>query len=125
MKIGFSIQSTFALAAAASLLVAGSQAQAHASLVSATPAANATVATPRMITLHFSEKLVAKFSGASLMSAKGKNVPIHASFATNDAKSFNLAVMGKLAPGRYMVMWHAVAADDGHRSKGSVSFMVR
>ena len=117
--------SAMAFGVAAGLLVAGSQAQAHASLVSASPAANATVVAPRLIALHFSEKLAPKFSGASLMSTKGKNVAVRSSIPTNDAKSVNLAVMSKLAPGSYMVMWHAVAADDGHRSKGSVSFRVR
>ena len=125
MKIRLSTRSIAALGTVAGLLVAGSQAQAHASLVSATPAANATVLAPRLIALHFSEKLVPKFSGASLMNAKGKNYAARSSIPTNDAKSVNLAVIGKLAPGSYMVMWHAVAVDDGHRSKGSVSFRVR
>ncbi len=125
MKIHFPIRSMAVLGAAAGLLVTVSQAQAHASLVSATPAANATVAAPRMIALHFNEKLVPKFSGASLMNANGRDIAVRASTPVNDAKSVNLAVSGKLAPGSYMVMWHAVAADDGHRSKGSVSFRVR
>jgi methionine-rich copper-binding protein CopC len=113
-----------ALASAVGLLVVTSQAQAHAHLVSATPAANATVAAPKTITLHMSEKLVPKFSGADLMKADGSMVAATASVPAADAKAITVMIGAPLAPGVYMVMWHAVAADDGHRSKGSFNFTV-
>ncbi|MBT9470788.1 MAG: copper homeostasis periplasmic binding protein CopC [Phenylobacterium sp.] len=117
-----SLRSIAALSAAAGLLVA-TQAEAHAHLVNATPAANATVAAPKTITLHFSEKLEPKFSGVELMKADGSKVAIASSVPAKDRKAIKGAVAGKLSPGSYMVMWHVVSAD-GHRMKGDFSFTV-
>jgi methionine-rich copper-binding protein CopC len=125
MNLRCSIRSGVALAAAAGLLVAASQAEAHAHLVTATPAANSGGAAPKAITLHFSERLVPKFSGGELMKADGSTVATTASVPANDRKAVSLSVRGPLAPGTYMVMWHVVAADDGHRSKNSFSFTVK
>ena len=55
------------LPAALALLGIAGAAQAHPKLLSASPAANATVAKPARITLRFSEKLMPKFSGADLV----------------------------------------------------------
>jgi hypothetical protein len=112
------------LSTATGLLVAASQAAAHARLVSANPSATATVATPRTITLHFNEKLVAKFSGLDVMKANGTKVGVAAGVPPTDPKAIVGVVSGNLAPGAYMVMWHAVAADDGHRTKGAYNFTV-
>ena len=125
MNLRCSIRSGVALATAARLLFAASQAEAHAHLVTATPAANSSGAAPKAITLHFSERLVPKFSGAQLMKADGTTVATIASVPASDRKAVSLVVRGQLAPGTYMVMWHAVAADDGHRSKNSFSFTVK
>lgn len=120
-----SIRSAAAIGAAVGLLVAASQAQAHARLVSATPAANATVGAPKTITLRFSEAVVPKFSGADLMKSDGALLPVTSSVPADDHKTVTLTPKGVLAPGSYMVMWHAAAADDGHRTKGDFSFIVK
>lgn len=112
-----------AAAAAAGLLAVATQAEAHARLVSATPAANASTPSPTTLTLRFSEKLEPKFSGAALMKADGSSVPVKAQVG-KDRKTIVADVPGKLAPGAYMVMWHVVSAD-GHRMKGDFSFTVR
>lgn len=113
-----------ALAAAAALLAAASGAQAHAHLVSATPAADADVAAPKSLRLTFSEKLEPKFSSVDLMKADGKPVAVKPSVAAKDRKTITAALVAPLAPGSYMVMWHVVSAD-GHRMKGDYSFTVR
>ncbi len=113
-----------ALAAIAGLAVASTQAEAHARLVGASPAANASVATPKAITLHFSERLEPKFSGFDVMKADGGKVAVASSVSAKDRKIIAAAVSGKLAPGAYMVMWRAVSAD-GHRIKGAFNFTVR
>ena len=59
----------FITTAAAALFFAGGVANAHPKLVSASPAANAAVATPEKISLQFSEKLVPAFSKADLTMA--------------------------------------------------------
>lgn len=120
----FSNRPVLALAAAAALLAAASGAQAHAHLVSATPAANAAIAAPKSLSLTFSEKLEPKFSGIDLMKADGKPVAVKSSVAAKDRKTITAALVTPLAPGSYMVMWHVVSAD-GHRMKGDFSFTVR
>ena len=55
------IRTIAAVGAALGLLAAASQVEAHASLLSATPAANSTGAAPKQVTLQFNEALVPKF----------------------------------------------------------------
>ena len=57
----------FGLVAATAALFAAAPAIAHPKLISATPAANAVVASPAKLQLTFSEGLVAKFSGVDLV----------------------------------------------------------
>ena len=114
-----------AVLASAGLMVAASQVSAHARLIGATPAANATVAAPRTIVLRFSEKLVPKFSGAELMKGNGGLVATVSSLPDAGHKTIDLVVGAPLAPGSYMVMWHAAAADDGHRTADSFNFTVK
>ena len=62
-----SLRLSLALVAASALMIAGTAAQAHPKLLSASPAANATVAKTAKIELHFSETLVGQFSGVDLV----------------------------------------------------------
>ena len=107
---------------AAPLALIGSGAQAHARLVKADPAASATVGAPPVIHLVFSEKLATKFSGADLMKADGSAVPVAAKAV---GKTIDATPKSRLAPGDYMVIWHAVAADDGHKTTGDYNFTVK
>jgi methionine-rich copper-binding protein CopC len=125
MNARLSMKSLAVLGAVAALSAAASHAEAHAKLVGASPAANAAVAAPKEVVLHFSEALAAKFSGFELMKADGSKVAVTTHVAAKDPKTVIGAVSGPLAPGGYMVMWHAVAADDGHRTKGDFNFTVR
>ena len=111
-----------ALLAAAALLVA-TQAEAHAHLVKATPAANAQVGAPTTLQLQFSEKLEPKFSAVELMKASGTAIAVTSAVSAKDAKAIDVGVKTPLAPGAYMVMWHVVSAD-GHKSKGDYNFTV-
>lgn len=108
-------------ALAATLALAGFSAQAHTHLVKASPAANAVVHSPGSLHLQFSEKLVPKFSGATLMQADGKAID---STAKVSGKTVDVKPKGALTPGAYMVMWNAVSAD-GHKMKGQYSFTVK
>ncbi|MDB5475805.1 MAG: copper resistance protein CopC [Phenylobacterium sp.] len=117
------MQTRLAILAAvtAPFLFAAAGAQAHAHVVTSSPAANATVASPKAIHLQYNEKLAPKFSGADLMTAAGKPVAVTVKAA---GKAIDATPKAALAPGGYMVMWHAVA-DDGHRSKGQYNFTVK
>ena len=109
--------------AAAGLMLAASQAAAHAKLVSANPAPDATVAAPKAIRLKFSEKLEPKFSGFEIATAAGGAVPVKTVVAKG-GQVIDGALNTPLAPGTYKVTWHAVTAD-AHRVNGAYSFTVR
>lgn len=117
------------LTAAALVMFAGA-ANAHPKLVSATPAANAIVATPARVELHFSEKLMPKFSGADLiMTARGgKAHPptkvAGAAAVSTDGRTLVVTPKAPLGAGRYSVAWHVVSADT-HRITGNYAFAVK
>jgi methionine-rich copper-binding protein CopC len=112
------------LAAAAAITLVASQAQAHAHLVKASPAADATVGAPTALQLQFSEKLEPKFSGVDLMTLKGEAVAVSSTVDGKDGKSLAATPKAPLKPGAYMVMWHVVSAD-GHKMKGDYNFTVK
>jgi copper resistance protein C len=97
---------------------------AHAKLVSADPAPNATVASPRVVHLQFSEALAPRFSSFKLAATDGKPVPMRAT-QNQDAKVLEGMPNAALAPGVYTVSWTAVATDDGHKTTGSYRFTVK
>lgn len=111
----------FAVAAVAALL-AGSEAAAHAKLISANPAVGATGSAPRQIVLRFSEKLQPKFSGFDV-TYRGASVPMKTAVG-RDRRTLVGASTRPLTKGAYQVAWHAVTADT-HRIKGSYTFTVR
>lgn len=116
-------RNVLSIAALAAALAIGGQAQAHAHLTSSQPAADATVAAPKQLELHFNEKMVAKFSGFDLVKADGGKVPLKTSLG-KDGMTLLAASAQPLAPGVYKVNWHVVTADT-HRMEGAYSFTVR
>jgi copper resistance protein C len=92
---------------------------AHAKLTSSDPAANASVKSPSLIRLVFSEKLEPAFSGAILSDAAGKKIPVPASVGGATITLMPLS----LKPGAYKVTWHTVGHDT-HRITGNFSFKV-
>jgi methionine-rich copper-binding protein CopC len=111
-----------ALATAA--LLSATQAAAHASLVKSNPAANATVAAPKTISLTFNEDLTPAFSGFDLAMTDGMKAAVKTTFS-KDHKTIVGTPQGKLMAGTYKITWHAAAADDGHRTDGTLTFTVR
>ena len=92
---------------------------AHAGLKSSDPAANASVKSPSLIRLVFSESLEPAFSGASLSDATGKAIPVSAAVGATTLTLMPLA----LKPGSYKVTWHSVGHDT-HRVGGAFTFKV-
>ena len=118
------------LPTALALLGIASTAQAHPKLVTASPAANATVAKPARVELRFSEKLMPKFSGADLMMT-GHGGATHAPMKVaataaiaGDGSTLVLTPKAPLAPGSYTVAWHVVSSDT-HRVAGNYAFAVK
>ena len=115
------------IAAAATLAFAGT-AYAHPKLLSASPAANATVAKPAHIDLHFSEKLMPAFSKAELIMAAmpgmaAMKMPSVAKLGP-DGRTLIVTPNGSLPQGRYNVTWQVVSTDT-HKVAGSYAFAVK
>ncbi|MBA3048406.1 MAG: copper homeostasis periplasmic binding protein CopC [Alphaproteobacteria bacterium] len=111
------------IAAAAVVAFAAGPAAAHARLVSATPAPNATVAATRTLTLTFSERTVPAFSGFDVVNAAGEKIALRTVVA-EDGKTLTGTLTHPLAAGAYRVDWR-IASSDGHRMTGSYTFSVR
>lgn len=114
----------------AALVTLAGTANAHPKLLSATPAANASVVTPARVELHFSEKLMPKFSGADLMMTAhgGKAHPPMKVAGTAalgaDGRTLVVTPRSPLGAGRYSVVWHVVSVDT-HRVAGNYAFAVK
>jgi methionine-rich copper-binding protein CopC len=118
----------FVLTAASALVALTGTANAHPKLVSATPAANTTVARPARVELRFSEKLVAAFAKADLTMAAmpgmaAMKMPSTALLSA-DGHTLVITPKAKLVAGRYSVNWHVVSTDT-HNATGNFAFAVK
>lgn len=109
--------------AAGALLLVATQADAHARVVASTPATSATVASPRAITVTFSERVAAAFSGLEVVNAAGDKTAV-ATSVSEDGKTVSGRPARPLGAGAYTINWHAASAD-GHRMTGAIAFAVR
>jgi len=108
----------------AAILFTAGQALAHAELVTSFPAANASVVSPKEISLTFSEALVSKFSSFELtMVDHNMKVDVKTSVSA-DGMHLNGTIKGPLMKGAYKIAWRAVTKD-GHRITGEVPFKVQ
>jgi methionine-rich copper-binding protein CopC len=116
-----------ALALLLGLPVAGSApAFAHANLVSAAPAAGASVGAPlpNEIRLSFSEDIELAFSKVTVKLSDGQPLAIGTpTLDPADPKTLIVPLAAPLTAGTVTVEWATVAAD-GHKSKGSYTFDV-
>jgi methionine-rich copper-binding protein CopC len=129
------ISSTVLAAAVAGMvLLAGTSSRAaamranwfHVTLVKSDPKLNDTLsASPKAISLWFSESIQAGATAVRLTNADGKVMPTGKITVAPAAKSPAVAVLtNALKPGRYALAWHTMA-EDGHPAKGEFSFVVR
>jgi len=105
-------------------LFAAAQASAHASLVKSDPAANATVAAPKAVTLTFDDELTPAFSGFDVSMSDGMKMKFKTT-VSKDKKSIIGVPTGSLMPGAYKISWHAAASEDGHKTTGTLAFTVK
>ena len=111
---------------------AATSAYAHPKLVAASPAANATVASPQRIMLRFTKRLLPKFSSADLVMTDmpGMRMKVPMKIATSslirgtDGKSLMVIPAKPLARGTYKLSWRVVAGDT-HRVTGGHAFTVK
>ncbi len=113
-------------------IASATAAQAHPRLVAASPAANTAIESTNQIKLTFSEALVARFSGMSIlmtdMPGMKMTAPMSVGAVTSavaaDGKTLVGTLKSPLPAGTYTLGWHAVTADT-HRVEGSYSFTVK
>jgi methionine-rich copper-binding protein CopC len=113
-------------AALATASIVSTVAEAHPHLTHSDPAPGAVLkSAPSAIRMIFSEGLVPRFTGLSLVDGHGGTIPTgSADVGGRDNTELTVAVRSKLAPGTYSVRWHAVSVDT-HRVTGSYSFKVK
>jgi methionine-rich copper-binding protein CopC len=104
---------------------------AHAKVIAATPAANATVAPTRTVRLAFSERIMPRLSSATLTMTSSPGMANHVmkmtgvtSAVSEDGKSITLTGAMPLSAGSYRVDWVIVGVDT-HRITGTHAFSVR
>ena len=94
---------------------------AHAKLQGSTPANNAKLTqAPKTLTLKFSE---AAQLAVLKLARDGQEIPVPLDKGAKASETFTLTLPA-LSPGNYTVQWSAVAADDGHVTKGSFTFSI-
>jgi copper transport protein len=104
-------------------LAAPRQAEAHASLLSSTPANGAVLSSsPLQVRLVFSEPIVADLSHVILASSSGRLVKLESRGDPHDVHAI-LAALPSLAKGGFRIDWHIISAD-GHPVAGSISFSI-
>jgi copper resistance protein C len=102
-------------------LIVSGECLAHAHLQSSTPTNNAQLTEPpKTLLLNFSE--AAQLAVLKLI-GDGKEIPIVLARAAKPGPTYTLTLPA-LTPGAYTVQWTAVAADDGHVTKGTFKFSI-
>ena len=96
---------------------------AHTSPVSMVPAADASVASPASVVIHFSGALEPKFSMITVTDGTGHIVNKEQSVVGSDNKVMTV-MLPPLSPGTYTVHWVGVSVDT-HRSQGDYKFTVK
>jgi copper transport protein len=106
------------------LVVQPATAVAHSAFLGSSPEPGTRLdASPRQVSLTFTEALNRKLSTATLVAvADGRRV---AASAQASGRRLVLRPTRPLARGAYRVRWHSVSTDDGHALEGSFSFGVR
>ncbi len=105
------------------MIVSPRLALAHASLVSAQPAAGATVTpAPHSVVIHFDDQIEKMFATLKVQSSAGDDVAIGKPAVGADPHQLSVELK-PLAAGSYTVKW-SVVSEDGHRTQGSYSFTV-
>jgi methionine-rich copper-binding protein CopC len=104
---------TTALAVMAACAIA-SAADARPRMVNATPAANAVVkAAPKEIRILFSEQFALPLTGVAIASDSGQPLDTgKAGTNNNNVRQLVVPITGAVMPGKYLVLWHVVGADN-------------
>ncbi len=109
------------IAVASTAVLLSAAAFGHAKLQSSSPADHAQLtAAPATLTLTFNES--AKLAKLTLKGSS-KEIPVTLDHNAKSATTVTVTLPA-LAPDTYEVQWTAMAADDGHITKGTLSFTI-
>ena len=108
-----------------------SMVSAHTRVTASTPTEGATVKSPRVVTLTFSEALIPPTVATLIVMTAMPGMPNHGEMVirnftsswSNGNRTLKLTLRKPLQAGTYDVRWQAAGAD-GHRMKGKISFWV-
>jgi len=110
---------------AASVVLLGGAAAAHANYVKSNPAADARLArSPTEIRVTFSEPPDAKSSALEVLDESGKRYDKSDVSAAPDESNTLRVSVSTLAEAGYLVSWSTRSAVDGHETKGAFAFVV-
>jgi len=116
------LRSLGVLAAIAMSQAAAGPTAAHAVIVEATPAVNATVHGDRLaVTLRFNSRIDRGRSRLTLIDAAGKETAV--ALEKSSPSDVLAASIGGLVAGRYRLRWQVLAID-GHITRGDIPFTV-
>jgi len=109
--------------AALAVLATATGAAAHARLIHSDPKAGAVVAAPAVLTLNFSEGIVAAKSSVQVLAGAA---PVAVGKLAVDPKTPRTVTvpLPKLAPGAYKVHW-SMTTEDTHVMQGDFGFKVK
>jgi copper transport protein len=117
--------SAVSLAAVAAAALWPAAAWGHAAFVGSTPEPGVRLeASPRSLSLAFTEPLNRRLSTAKLIAIDGGR-RVAVTVRALGARRLELVPAATLARGAYRVEWHTVSTQDGHALEGSYSFGVR
>jgi|SRR5262245_12552094 len=113
-----------AIVITAGFLLSPVAALAHAHLDHAIPAVGSTVAaSPKEVSLWFTEALEAKFSTIEVHDAQGRSVQAGPATLARDNTAQLSVPLKALSPGTYKVIWRVLSVDT-HRTEGDFTFRV-
>ena len=107
------------------VLASATAALAHAQLARAFPPPDSTLtATPKEVTIQFTEALEPRFSSIEVQDAAGQKFDDGSPhLAPDNDRQFSIGLK-PLVPGVYKVIWHATSVDT-HKTEGSYQFTVK
>lgn len=112
----------------AALALTTAPASAHAAYVSSSPAFAAVLdSAPEQIELRFTQQLFRREGANAIRLERDDGVEIalgEIAIDNVDRARMHAPLLGPLAPGRYLVAWRNLSADDGDTDQGSYPFYV-
>lgn len=113
------------LASALALAIAAPAAWGHAAFLGSTPQPGLRLeASPRQVTLRFTEPLNRRLATARIVAVRDGS-EVRATVTARSSRKLGLSPSTDLRRGAYRVQWHSVSTLDGHALEGSFSFGVR